>query len=34
MPDSVFQAVDLPALQANRHVTLNIRRFGGKDAVK
>jgi hypothetical protein len=33
IPDSVFQAVELPALQANRHVTLNIRR-GKKDAVK
>lgn len=31
---SVFEAVELPALRANRNVTLNITRVGGTDAVK
>jgi hypothetical protein len=32
--DSVFEAVELPALRANRKVTLNIRRVADKDAAK
>lgn len=30
--DSVFESVELPALRANSHVTLNIRRVADKDA--
>lgn len=32
--DSVFEVIELPTLRANRNVTLNIRRVGGKDAVE